>query len=536
MTSSFHCFFVYFFAVASLMAGCTSPPTAPSPPSVSVASAAPMPAPKSTAQKFSYASTVSFVAASALLTPAAMAQLADLASRTHDVDLDVIIAVGHADSREAASETAAMALSNARAQAVKAYLSRLGVNPSRLYTEGKGRGQPIADNTNATNRSKNRRVDVEVIGTRNKPQMEDEIAPKGHVSVLFGTNRARTGETEPGQYFGSQETEASDKGRLTLGRVTVRVPPVRLAGELKEPGMFWVMLEKITTGPVADSLAIPKISAVNLNTDFSFVGPLVELDEQAFAATLKTSIARSKTKSALVYIHGFANSFQDAAFRTAQFAYDLADERYDVVPVLFSWPSDPDKFNYVAAADRTWSAGNDLAIFLEKLSNTTGAGVIHIVAHSKGAQVLGFALETLRTPNLFVMSKDSASLVPRFRQIILAAPDIRASDFKSIILPAVASHHSVTNYVSSNDLALRASKRVNAGARAGDSGPGAVVAKGVDTIDVTKVNYEPDGHSSFAESPRVIADIRQQLQGIAPARRKLLHPPNREAGYWLLED
>lgn len=528
--------FVSSLTVISLMTGCASSPLAPIP-SEPVPSAASMPAPAPTAQKLSYASSVTFEPASARLTPIAMAQLAELASQTHNLNLEIIITAGHADAREVASDAAAMALSNARAQSVKSYLSRLGVSPSRLYTEGKGRNQPIADSTTTLNRSKNRRVDVEVVGTRNDnlPAVS-EFAPKGNVSVLFGTNRARTGETDPGKYFSSQEAEATDKGRLTLGRVTVRVPPVRLAGELKEPGMFWVMLEKITTSPTAKNLAIPKISAVNPNTDFSFVGPVIELDEQDFAATLKSSIARSKTKSALVYVHGFANSFQDAAFRTAQFAYDLADEHYDVVPVMFSWPSDPNKLNYVAAADRAWSAGNDLASFLEKLSDTTGAGVIHIVAHSKGAQVLGFALESLRTPNLFAMDKDGTSLVPRFRQIILAAPDIRASDFKNIILPAVASHHSVTNYVSSNDVALRASKKVNAGTRAGDSGNGVVITKGVETIDVTAVNYEPDGHSSFAESKQVIADIRQQLQGVPPAQRKLKRILNRQADYWLLKD
>lgn len=534
MLSTLRRFFAIAFTIASLVSGCSTPPPRVAAPAA--AAPAPAAAPRPIAEKLTFASAVFFDAGSALLKPAAMGELADFASRTHGIALEVILAVGHTDGREAANDTAAMALANARAQAVKAYLSRLGINPWHIYLEGKGRSQPVANNGTAESRRKNRRVELEVIGTRKKGLAENLPAPRGHVSVLFGTNRAKTGNADPARYFGSQEAVASDSSHLTQGRVTVRVPPVRRAGELKEPGLFWVILEKITTSPVTTPISIPKVSAVNLDTDFSFVGPLVELDDQAFAASLKAALAQSKTKSALVYVHGFANSFKDAAFRAAQFAYDLADESYDVVPVFFSWPSDPGKFNYVGAADRTWSAGRDLAGFLEKMSNTTGAGVIHIVAHSRGAQVLGFALDALRTPNLFAMGRDGASLVPRFRQIILAAPDIRASDFKSIILPAVASHHSVTNYVSSNDLALRASKKVNAGARAGDSGDGAILARGVETIDVTSVNYEPGGHSSFAESPRVISDIRQQLSGIPPAQRKLQRVANREAGYWLLKD
>ena len=261
-----------------------------------------------------------------------------------------------------------------------------------------------------------------------------------------------------------------------------------------------------------------------------------EFTGRAFADALKVSMTQSRSKSALVYVHGFANSFKDAAFRTAQFAYDLADEKYDVVPVLFSWPSDPDRVNYVGAADRAWSAGQQLAAFLEQVTATTGAGVVHIVAHSKGAQVLLFALDAIQVSNLMVVGKDGKNLVPRFNQIVLAAPDIRVIDFSSLVLPAVASQHGVTNYVSSNDAALKASKRANAGARAGDSGSTAIIVRGVETIDVTAVNYRPGGHSSFADSARVIADIRELLSGKTPAERRLPRVPRLDLGYWLLED
>ncbi len=57
-------------------------------------------------------------------------------------------------------------LSQRRAEAVKAYLVAQGVETSRVYTEGKGETQPVADNTTAAGRAKNRRVTVEVVGTR----------------------------------------------------------------------------------------------------------------------------------------------------------------------------------------------------------------------------------------------------------------------------------------------------------------------------------------------------------------------------------
>jgi OOP family OmpA-OmpF porin len=37
---------------------------------------------------------------------------------------------------------------------------------NRVYTEGKGEKQPVASNKTAEGRAKNRRVEIEVVGTR----------------------------------------------------------------------------------------------------------------------------------------------------------------------------------------------------------------------------------------------------------------------------------------------------------------------------------------------------------------------------------
>jgi OOP family OmpA-OmpF porin len=57
-------------------------------------------------------------------------------------------------------------LSLRRAEAVKAYLVSKGIEANRIYTEGKGKKQPVADNNSAEGRAKNRRVEIEVVGTR----------------------------------------------------------------------------------------------------------------------------------------------------------------------------------------------------------------------------------------------------------------------------------------------------------------------------------------------------------------------------------
>ena len=92
------------------------------------------------------------------------AKLDDLAGKVKAINLEVIIAVGHTDS--VGSDAYNQKLSVKRADAVKAYLITKGIEKNRVYTEGKGEKQPVADNKTGAGRSKNRRVEIEVVGTR----------------------------------------------------------------------------------------------------------------------------------------------------------------------------------------------------------------------------------------------------------------------------------------------------------------------------------------------------------------------------------
>ena len=77
-----------------------------------------------------------------------------------------MIAVGHADS--IGSDAYNQRLSLRRAEAVKKFLVSKGVEANRVYTEGKGEKSPVADNKTNEGRAKNRRVEVEVVGTRTR--------------------------------------------------------------------------------------------------------------------------------------------------------------------------------------------------------------------------------------------------------------------------------------------------------------------------------------------------------------------------------
>jgi OOP family OmpA-OmpF porin len=120
--------------------------------------------PVAAASKVTYAADAFFDFDKAVVKPAGKAKLDDLVSKVKGINLEVIIAVGHTDS--IGSDAYNQKLSVRRAEAVKAYLVSKGIEKNRIYTEGKGEKQPVASNKTKEGRAKNRRVEIEVVGTR----------------------------------------------------------------------------------------------------------------------------------------------------------------------------------------------------------------------------------------------------------------------------------------------------------------------------------------------------------------------------------
>jgi len=146
------------------------PPPAPAPAPKAAPPAPPPPpapaAPAPVSEKVTYAADAFFDFDKSVLKPEGKAKLDDLVGKMAGMNLEVIIAVGHTDW--IGTEAYNQKLSVRRADAVKAYLVSKGVEKNRVYTEGKGEKDPVASNKTAEGRAKNRRVEIEMVGTRSK--------------------------------------------------------------------------------------------------------------------------------------------------------------------------------------------------------------------------------------------------------------------------------------------------------------------------------------------------------------------------------
>ncbi|MES1245837.1 MAG: alpha/beta hydrolase [Acidobacteriota bacterium] len=324
------------------------------------------------------------------------------------------------------------------------------------------------------------------------------------VEVFYGTDRVLRRGAPVEERFGP--TRMSFPG-LHLGVCRVSIPRDHRMGEIERPSI-WKL----------EMTADPDRHMVLLGIE--------ELGGQSFYQRLQGKLARSGEGQLLVFVHGYNVSFHDAALRTAQLAYDLG---LDGAPVLYSWPSKASLAGYTVDESSVEATIPRLEAFLRELSERSGARSIYLIAHSMGNRALTRALERIS-----LKQRDGAK--PPFSQIVLTAPDIDAAVFADLAGTFRHVGERVTLYASSNDEALKASKKVHGYPRAGESTPEVLVLPGIDTVDVSGVDTSLLGHSYFGDNCSVISDLAALLRRREPPdRRTGLEKRQRSAGlaYWV---
>lgn len=307
------------------------------------------------------------------------------------------------------------------------------------------------------------------------------------VKVFYATDRAPLGMKGGRPEFSSERNK--DPQPLQYGYVNVSIPPNHKEGE-NEQQPWYVR---------------------------PFVGPrptnYVELlDGKVLSRTeLMASLSGhgNTGNSVLLFIHGYNNTFEEAATRTALLGWDVSFPGH---LMFFSWPSKGKTEAYtVDATTEEWAVA-DLVSVLEDLDKTAGTDHITIIAHSMGNQVLSKAL--------VAVDRLDPTFYKKVSRIIMAAPDVDADVFERLYAWLYLKAPATTLYVSSRDYAMLSSETVNGGRRLGDFRAGPVVLPSIETVDASAVKMDFVGHAYISDSPTVLNDVRVMVhQGTAAADR-----------------
>jgi len=321
--------------------------------------------------------------------------------------------------------------------------------------------------------------------------------------IFFATDRDYDKSQDLDEQFGHY------RAKLKYGLAEVSIPKSHKVGEIESPSYWRFEFRE--------------------NPDKHIVVHSIDvLNKYNFYTKLSKRIDKSAKKSTFLFVHGYNVSFIDAAKRTAQMTYDL---KFDGASVFYSWPSYASTGSYTRdEANIEWSKKN-IETFLKDYLSTTNAEEIYLIAHSMGNRGLTKAIISVVSENPALRSK--------IKEIILAAPDIDADVFKRDIAPKMVSiiEKPITLYVSSGDVALKASRVIHGSPRAGDSKDSILVVEGVETIDASSVDTSFMGHSYFSESKTILDDIFDLIKtsNRASFRKKLKEINKKGVIFWKMK-
>jgi esterase/lipase superfamily enzyme len=308
----------------------------------------------------------------------------------------------------------------------------------------------------------------------------DTVPTTSRVHMLVATTRSRS--PDPGEMFSGERGLAP-----AFADITVSIPNdgKRQVGEV----------------------AWPKKLPANPQTDFATL-KVEEIDKETVVARLNQAVQASPDRSVLVFIHGFNNRFEDSVYRFAQIAHDSGSQS---VPILVTWPSRGSLRAYGYDRESTNYSRNALENLFQFLHRDKDIREVSILAHSMGNWL---ALESLRQ-----MAIRNGRLPAKFKNIMLAAPDVDVDVFRSQIADMGKPRPQFTLFVSRDDKALAVSRRVwgdvsRLGSIDAEQEPyrQELAQNEITVIDMTKVETgDKLHHDKFASSPEIVQLIGARM-------------------------
>ncbi len=343
----------------------------------------------------------------------------------------------------------------------------------------------------------------------NQPELES--APSTILYPLwYGTNRKPIDPSNLNRGFSGEQDD-----RIHYGSCQVSVPKAHQIGSTSSE--WW----KDLFG-TADGLKL--LNTADWNQPRTI---LTEMMPANFWADLQHTLKHRDPdeRMALVFIHDFNVSFEEAALSAAQIGCDLG---LPGLTAFYSWPSQGSLRGYSADEDSIQASEEHIAKFLTDFVTESNAERVHIVAHSMGNRGLLRSLQRVTT-------QFQGRNQPPFGQIFLTAPDEDPNIFRNLAPACQALAERTTLYVSGAGQALSTTSFSHKRDFFGYM-PSLTLVPGVDTVDVSRIDLSLLGHGYYPEVRPLLEDMYDLLlEGTAPDRRfglrKIETEPQR---YWAI--
>jgi esterase/lipase superfamily enzyme len=314
------------------------------------------------------------------------------------------------------------------------------------------------------------------------------------VPVFFATNR-KADETQP-----AEKQFSGDPARtITLGLAQVTIPVAHELGKVETPAWWNLFADAKDASRYVVLRAVERLASAD------------------FCTKLGRAVTDGGRGSVLVFLHGYRVTFEEAARRAAQFAFDI---KFQGAVVLFSWPSLGITLGYFADEDRATLSADRLVEFLRILEGGPWEQV-HLVAHSMGNRVMVAALADNPAPAL------------PLGQIVFVAADVYVEVFEPKFSKMGSIGKLKTSYASKADRALLLSSWLHNAPRIGITRGEPFVMQGMETIDASTVDTSlmSLGHSYFGDKRTAITDLGFLIrEGLPAGRRGLDQPLGKD--YW----
>jgi esterase/lipase superfamily enzyme len=305
------------------------------------------------------------------------------------------------------------------------------------------------------------------------------------VRIFYGTDRW---EEAGGRTGISYSHERSAGGELHFGQCLVTVPRRHKLGVVESPSILRL---EFTADPCKHIV----------------LHSIVKREEADFLKRVARAVAQSADLEAFIFVHGYNVSFETAARRTAQIAFDL---KFTGAPILYSWPSNGRIGAYMFdEANAIWTVPH-FDRFLTLIAQHSGAARLHVIAHSMGNRAVCDALKV-------IAGRAHEEGRPKLQELILAAPDIDADTFRQMADAVRSRTERVTLYASSKDKAMELSRKIHGHSRAGIP---MLILPGVDSVDASAVNTDFLAHSYFCEDRSVLSDIYNVIRTNSPPEKR----------------